>query len=152
MGYGVTTRASQQRVKLYAACMMRAAQAVEPEIARITPNAIPVKMADQSRIDEAAERIRQLGYPTPGTMTEFLQLTSLTEYPGDYPNASVMIGNILEDHEAVVRYVRLEIEREECCNLDVGTLEFLTSLIRDHEKMAWVLRATLYVVGDRASA
>ncbi len=99
-----------------------------------------------SRIDEAAERIRQLGYPAPGTMTDFLQLTNLTEYPGDYPNASVMIGNILEDHEAVVRYMRQEIEAEEGCKLDIGTVDFLTTLIRDHEKMAWMLRATLSIV------
>lgn len=105
-----------------------------------------------SRIDEAAERIRQLGYPTPGTMTDFVQLTSLTEYPGDYPNASAMLGNILEDHEAVVGYIRLEIEREESRNLDIGTLDFLTSLIRDHEKMAWMLRAALSSVGGRAGA
>lgn len=103
-----------------------------------------------SRIDEAAERIRQLGYPAPGTMMDFLQLTNLTEYPGDYPNASVMIGNILEDHEAVVRYMRREVEAQESCKLDIGTVEFLTTLIRDHEKMAWMLRATLSVVGEPA--
>ena len=101
-----------------------------------------------SRIDEAAERIRQLGYPAPATMTEYLQLTNLSEYPGDYPNASVMIGNILEDHEAIVRYMRRQIESEESGNLDIGTVDFLTSMIRDHEKMSWMLRATLSVVGE----
>lgn len=101
------------------------------------------------RIDEAAERIRQLGYPAPATLTEFLQLTNLSEYPGDYPNASVMIGNILEDHELLARYIRREIEAENGCQLDIGTIDFMTGLLRDHEKMAWMLRATLSVVGER---
>lgn len=100
------------------------------------------------RIDEAAERIRQLGYPAPATMTEFLQLTGLSEHPGDYSNASVMIGNILEDHELLARYIRREIEAESGSQLDIGTIDFLTGLLRDHEKMAWMLRATLSVVGE----
>lgn len=101
-----------------------------------------------SRIDEAAERIRQLGYPAPATMTEYLQLTNLSEYPGDYPNACVMIGNILEDHEAIVRYMRRQIESEENGKLDIGTVDFLTDLMRDHEKMAWTLRTMSSIVSE----
>ena len=103
-------------------------------------------------IDETAERIRQLGYPAPGTMTEYLQLTNLSEYPGDYPNASVMLGNILEDHEGLVRTMRREIAPGNGRELDAGTVDFLTGLIREHEKMAWMLRATLSVVGEQSNA
>lgn len=106
----------------------------------------------ENGIDETAERIRQLGYPAPGTMTEYLQLTNLSEYPGDHPNASVMLGNILEDHEALVRTMRREIAPGNGRELDAGTVDFLTGLIREHEKMAWMLRATLSVVGERSNA
>jgi starvation-inducible DNA-binding protein len=37
-------------------------------------------------IDDVAERIRMLGPNTPGTMTEFLQLATLAEQPGELPN------------------------------------------------------------------
>ncbi len=102
-------------------------------------------------IDEVAERIRQLGYPAPGTMTEFLQLTNLTEYPGDYPNANVMVGNILEDHELLVRRIRWELIAEEHCGLDDGTADLLVSVMRAHEKLAWMMRATLSVAGEGTS-
>jgi|SRR6185437_11433422 len=101
------------------------------------------------RIDEVAERIRQLGHAAPATLTEFLQLTTLAEYPGDYPNANAMLGNILEDHESLIRRVRRELTAEDHCGLDDGTIDLLVDLMRDHEKMAWMLRATLSVAGDR---
>jgi starvation-inducible DNA-binding protein len=103
------------------------------------------------RSDAVAERIRQLGYPAPATMTEFLQLTNLTEHPGNYPNANVMIGNILEDHEWLTRRIRWELVAEEHGGLDGGTADLLVGMMRHHEKLAWMMRATLSVAGDRAA-
>jgi starvation-inducible DNA-binding protein len=93
-------------------------------------------------IDEVAERIRALGGKTPATLSEFIKLASLKEYPSKYPTAKIMIANLLADHESVIRNLRIYIEV--CDDVDdVGTEDFLTQLMEKHEKTAWMLRATL---------
>ena len=93
-------------------------------------------------LDEVAERIRILGNSAPGTMTEFLKLTELTEQPSLYPSAESMIAELLTDHETVSRRLRDDVKR--CTEFeDVGTADFLTGMLRKHEHMAWMLRALL---------
>lgn len=95
-------------------------------------------------IDEAAERIRQYGQMAPGTMAEFLQLARLKEEaPATYPNAREMVARLLADHEAMVRYLREDIEKIDDDFEDVGAEDYLTGLLQKHQKTAWLLRALL---------
>jgi starvation-inducible DNA-binding protein len=92
-------------------------------------------------VDEIAERIRSLGgYPV-GTLKGFLELASLKEDPGDVPTATDIVVRLRDDHEQIIRNLREHIDR--CTNdfNDQGTADFLTDLIREHEKMAWMLRS-----------
>lgn len=93
-------------------------------------------------IDEVAERVRALGNKTTATMQEFLQKSRLSEKPGDFPNAQAMLGNLLADHETIVINLRRDLQ---ICNEqnDAGTGDFLTGLMEQHEKMAWMLRSFL---------
>ncbi len=97
----------------------------------------------EEEIDGVAERIRSLGAQAPGSMTEFLRLTSMREEPGDYPNAQGMLRQLVADHEALIRTLRRGVD--ECTDRyhDVGTADFLTGLLEAHEKTAWMLRAHL---------
>ena len=98
-----------------------------------------------TRIDETAERIRMLGgYPI-GTMQGFLELASLKEQPGRIAGATESVKALLNDHEQVIRELREAIEITDK-NGDVGTNDFLTGIIQDHEKMAWMLRS--FVEGE----
>ncbi|MGQ9907794.1 MAG: Dps family protein [Candidatus Flexifilum sp.] len=93
-------------------------------------------------MDELAERARQLGGIALGTLAEFSQKTTLSEAPGVNPAAADMVRDLLNDHEAVIRQLRQDIET--VTNLgDAGTADFLTGLLEKHEKMAWMLRAHL---------
>jgi starvation-inducible DNA-binding protein len=92
-------------------------------------------------VDDVAERARSLGGWALGTMTEFVQHARLKEQPGQRPEAKQMLGNLLADHESVIRQLRFDLE---ICNdkfHDLGTSDFLTGLMERHEKMAWMLRA-----------
>lgn len=93
-------------------------------------------------IDETAERVRALGFKAYGTLTEFVEHTSLSENPGNNPNANGMIKNLLDDHETIIRELR-EYIKYTADHEDLGTENFLADLIVTHQKMAWLLRAHL---------
>jgi starvation-inducible DNA-binding protein len=75
-------------------------------------------------------------------MSEFLKNTRLQEEEGVVPADMQMIKNLLADHEAVIRYVRADIET--CAKLkDLVTRHFLEDVLEKQEKMAWMLRSYL---------
>ena len=94
-------------------------------------------------IDDVAERSRALGGNAIGTLTEFLQYTRLKEETGHYPEARDMIATLLADHEAMISQLRVDLDICGEQYHDAGTNDFLTGLMEQHEKMAWMLRAFL---------
>ncbi len=90
--------------------------------------------------DDVAERIRSLGARAPGSMSQFLRVTRLSEESGAAQPAEAMLGALLKDHENLARLLRADIEKVGRAG-DVGTEDFLTGLLREHEKMAWMLRS-----------
>lgn len=93
-------------------------------------------------IDEAAERIRQLGGFPLATLEGFLAATELEESPGQVPRATDAVSILLVDQERVIRSLRDTIEQTDELG-DIGTSDFLVGNMRKHEKMAWILRSFL---------
>lgn len=94
-------------------------------------------------IDNIAERIRSLGHYAPATLQSFLSLTHLTEESRSENNSKGFINELLKDHESIVIHLRENINRfANECN-DLGTSDFITGLMEEHEKMAWFLRSHL---------
>jgi starvation-inducible DNA-binding protein len=52
-----------------------------------------------------------------------------------------MLENLLADHEAIIRQLRADAAASTFH--DMGTNDFLTGSMEDHEKMAWMLRSFL---------
>jgi len=93
-------------------------------------------------IDEVAERGRSLGGRAKATLSEFIRTSNLKEQPDTYPEAQTMLRNLLLDHDSVIQVLRQDLET--CTKLgDAGTSDFLTGLMEQHEKMAWMLRSFL---------
>ncbi|WP_414544654.1 Dps family protein [Nostoc sp. CCY0012] len=92
-------------------------------------------------VDLIAERIRALGYPAPGTYSEYVKLSSIPETPG-VPKAKEMISLLVEGQEAVVRTARSIFPVLEEVN-DEPTADLLTQRMQVHEKTAWMLRSLL---------
>lgn len=92
-------------------------------------------------VDLIAERIRALGYPAPGTYSDFAKLTSIPETEG-VPKAEEMIRLLVEGQEAVVRTARSIFPVVEQAN-DEPTADLLTQRMQLHEKNAWMLRSLL---------
>lgn len=93
--------------------------------------------------DEVAERIRKIGHYAVGNLADFLKLTHLVEHLGEGSADSDMIRALTEDHETIIRFVRNLIDTVDNKYGDAGTADFLTGLMEEHEKMAWMLRAHL---------
>lgn len=95
----------------------------------------------EENVDAIAERIRQLGHYAPSSLKDYLKLTHLTEERDNAGNDSKSwIKDLLKDHEAIIIYIRENIEQIEELN-DNGTADFLIGLMTEHEKLAWMLRA-----------
>jgi starvation-inducible DNA-binding protein len=92
-------------------------------------------------LDQIAERIRALGFPAPGTNSEFARLTSIAETPG-VPDAREMVRLLVQGHEAVARTARKTFPAVEKAN-DQPTMDLLTQRLQVHEKTAWMLRSLL---------
>ena len=94
-------------------------------------------------VDSVAERIRSLGHYSPGTLKEFLELTSLTEKRGNKNNSESFLKDLLGDHETIIIELRENVDLFTNKYKDAGTSDFITGLMESHEKMAWMLRAHL---------
>jgi starvation-inducible DNA-binding protein len=91
-------------------------------------------------IDNVAERIRSIGHYAEGRLVDFLKLTSLLE-PENTTNQKVQLKNLLDDHETIIRELRVLITKFADENKDLGSSDFVTGLLGEHEKMAWFLRS-----------
>ena len=94
-------------------------------------------------IDSVAERIRTLGHYAPATLKSFLSLTQLSEETSTENDSKGFIAELLNDHESIIISIRENINRFANELNDLGTSDFITGLMTDHEKMAWFLRSHL---------
>jgi starvation-inducible DNA-binding protein len=94
-------------------------------------------------MDEVAERIRMLGHYAPATLKDFLKLTHLTEQMREKNDSAGFIRELLADHETIIVTMRENIDRFASEFKDAGTSDFITGLMEEHEKMAWMLRSHL---------
>jgi starvation-inducible DNA-binding protein len=87
--------------------------------------------------DEIAERARMLGGIAIGSLKEYIKYTRVEEQPGVVPD----ILRLLADHEASIRFLREDSRKCTEEYEDEGTFVLLVSIMRLHEKMAWMLRS-----------
>jgi starvation-inducible DNA-binding protein len=92
-------------------------------------------------VDEIAERIRALGFPSPGSYAQFGELTNIKEET-NVPAAEEMIRQLVQDQETVVRTARSIFPVVDKAN-DEPTADLLTQRMQVHEKTAWMLRSML---------
>src|SRR3989338_3175337 len=84
--------------------------------------------------DLIAERIRSLGFPAPGTYSEFAGLSSIKEEKG-HVEATKMVRLLVNGHEAVIRTSRALFPVVEKAQ-DQVTMDLLTQRMQIHEKTA----------------
>jgi starvation-inducible DNA-binding protein len=92
-------------------------------------------------VDGVAERIRSLGHYAPASLKLFLELTHFSERLHENNDSAGFIKELLNDHETLITHLRENINYFAIELKDLGTSDYITGLMEDHEKMAWILRA-----------
>ncbi|MET0393238.1 MAG: DNA starvation/stationary phase protection protein [Chitinophagaceae bacterium] len=93
-------------------------------------------------IDDIAERIRTIGHYAEGRLKELLKLASLKE-PVVPVDQTAQIKNLETDHETIIQNLRKLVDDFDEKYKDAGSTDFVTGLLKTHEKMAWMLRSYL---------
>jgi len=94
------------------------------------------------QIDEIAERIRQLGHYAQGRLKDFLKQANLDEQ--EYTNDQrTQLQNLLDDNETIIKYVRKDIDDFTDKYKDAGNTDFVTGILKNHEKWSWFIRSYL---------
>jgi starvation-inducible DNA-binding protein len=94
-------------------------------------------------VDEIAERVRALGEFAIGSMEEFSSQKRIKESFLKGLSAEEMLRELLNDHEFIIKKLRIDIDETANKYQDVATSDFLTGLLAQHEKSAWMLRSHL---------
>jgi starvation-inducible DNA-binding protein len=102
-------------------------------------------------IDQVAERARAIGVGALGNWSDLTKAARSSADPGVGLPAEHMLAELLALHEELI--VQLRSDSKACAEQfnDAGTSDFLTGLMEQHEKAAWMLRAQLENEEDETS-
>ena len=94
-------------------------------------------------IDDTAELVRQYGIVSFGSMKEFTSNCRLFEQPGALLDSQDMIRQITDDHEAMIRYMKVDADILLDKYHDIAGQNFMVDLITKHMKFAWFMRSCI---------
>jgi starvation-inducible DNA-binding protein len=94
----------------------------------------------QKNGDLIAERIRALGYFSPGTMAEFIELSHIKEDKKLPASTEEMIHNLLKAHETCSKDCKQVMNLAEIAE-DFATADMMVDQMKFHDKNAWMLRS-----------
>jgi len=94
-------------------------------------------------IDDIAEQIHSLGHFAIGSMKDFLIAIKMSEDNHDFSNSEQIIQFLINDHETLIRIIRYEIKSVSGKFKDTDIADFMTSLMKQHERMARKLKILL---------
>ncbi|WP_324028146.1 DNA starvation/stationary phase protection protein [Maribacter sp. BPC-D8] len=97
----------------------------------------------QEVVDTVAEKIRAIGHYVPATLKDYSQLTHLTEKTKGKNDSQSIFAELLEDHESIIIFIREEIAPIADKWKAEGISDYITGLMEQHEKTAWMLRSHL---------
>lgn len=91
-------------------------------------------------IDPLAEHIRACGYYAPGTMSDMLRLTDITETNMNGQPAVMMTKNLLQANELVILSLYQAYQAAESAK-ELGLANFIQDRIDIHNKHSWFLKS-----------
>ncbi|WP_025897031.1 Dps family protein [Sneathiella glossodoripedis] len=92
--------------------------------------------------DKIAERIRMLGHFTPGTFSEYMELSYISEDKKLPENSTKMVENLLKDNETCSLQARKVMKTAEAAEDEV-TVDMMVDRMSTHDEAAWMLRSLI---------
>ncbi len=92
-------------------------------------------------VDLIAERIRILGYSTPGTLEDYVRLSNVKQR-ADQRTPEDMLQTLIEGHDLVAVRLETAIDAAQAAG-DIATEDMLVERLRAHETAGWMLRAQI---------
>lgn len=93
-------------------------------------------------LDDVAERTRAIGIGARGNWADLTKAARSSADPGIGLSSDHMLSELLALHEDLIVQLRTGAACAERFG-DIGTVDFLTGLLKQHEKAAWMLRSHL---------
>ena len=90
--------------------------------------------------DELAERIRALGFASPGSFKEFLKITNIKEINGKEINCKEALKTVLKDKEIFLKTAS-KTQEVASKNSDITTEGMMVNIITSLEKQIWMLKS-----------
>ena len=90
-------------------------------------------------LDVLAERIRALGHYAPGSNSDLVSLSALSEEKG-VPSPERMLQQLIDDHDTTCNRLKAAHEVSDKSE-DSGTTSLLEERLLEHQEMAWMLRS-----------
>lgn len=97
----------------------------------------------QEVVDTVAEKIRAIGHYVPASLEKYSELTHLTEKIKGGNDSQSIFAELLEDHESIIIFLREKIKPISDKWQAEGISDYVTGLMEQHEKTAWMLRSHL---------
>jgi starvation-inducible DNA-binding protein len=94
-------------------------------------------------VDLVAERVRAVGELALGSSQEFQKNSRLKEEASKKLPTKTMLKNLLADHEAIITALRTDAQIIAEKYSDWGSNNMMLTMLEQHEKTAWMLRACL---------
>ncbi len=92
-------------------------------------------------IDKIAERIRSLGHFALGSLKDFLSNEQMCDDNRNFSKSNQIFETLLTNHEMIIRIIRKEIFSISNNLSHIETVNFISMLMDQHEKMANILKA-----------
>jgi starvation-inducible DNA-binding protein len=97
----------------------------------------------QEIVDTVAEKIRILGHYALGNLSHYVKVSHLSEKLTGKFDSQNLFKELLGDHESIIIFLRENIGPFAEKYGAEGISDYITSLMEQHEKTAWMLRAHL---------
>lgn len=94
-------------------------------------------------VNHIVKRVHSLGYFSLGSMKDFLNVTRLSEENDNFEHSTHLIQLLVTDHETIIGIICKDIIPLATKFNDSITIDLVTGIIEQHEKMAWMLRSFL---------
>ena len=94
-------------------------------------------------VDTVAERIRAIGHYVPATLAKYSELTHLTEDYREENDSQGFFKELTDTYESIIMNLRGNIVPFAHEYKAEGMSDYITGLMEEHEKTAWMIRSHL---------